>query len=117
MNKKTLKFPSHFKESILARDKGATTRLFDEKNISVGDTIDFLDRDTGDRFATVKATKVYEKPFQEAMQDAHDIQGMYDQYESYHQRKIQPDTPMKFIYHEIIEKFSTPEGVQVEKLD
>lgn len=117
MNKKTLKFPSHYKEAIVAQDKGITMQLFDEKNISVGDIIDFLDRDTGDRFATVKVTKVYEKPFQEAIKGAKNVKGMYEQYESYYQRKIQSDTSAKFIYYEIIEKFPIPEDPQGKELD
>lgn len=99
---KTLKFPSIYAPFVAKNKKGITTRLFDEKDISAGDVLDFLVRETGEKFATAKVTAVEIKSFEESMKDAHDIQGMYDQYKSYYGKDIDPNDQMKWIYFEII---------------
>ncbi|GEM_PF-1436566 len=101
---KSLKFPSHFVEAILKQGQGITTRLFDEKNISEGDVVDFLENGTNKRFATVKIEKVDETTFGEAMKDAKDMQGMYDQYATYYKRQITSEVPMKIIHYEFVDK-------------
>ena len=100
---KTLKFRPHFIQHILAKSNGITTRLFDEKNIAAGDTVDFLASDTGKKFATAKVTKTYERPFDQVAQEGRSPTGLYEQYRNYYQRLIEPTTPMKFIYFDIVQ--------------
>ena len=107
---KTLKFPKHFVEAILASDTGATTRLFDEKNLSVGDELSFIEKETGRCFANARITKVVEAPFEEVMKYAADMKGMYEQYADYHKTPIEPSTPMKVISYEITARMPSPES-------
>jgi hypothetical protein len=99
---KTLKFPSHYAPFIIKNKKGTTTRLFDEKNISTGDMLDFLDKETKEKFATAKVTAVEVKSFEETMKDADDIHGMYDQYKYYYGKDIDPKDEVKWIHFEIV---------------
>ena len=99
---KNLKFIHHYVSNILESKKGITTRLFDDKNIATGDTIDFLDASTNEKFATAKITKVEETTFADAMVDAADIESMYKQYEDYYKQEVKADTPMKIIHFELI---------------
>jgi hypothetical protein len=105
MTEKSLKFPRHFIDAILKSDSGITTRLFDEKHISAEDQLSFLDKETGACFAEVEVTRIEEKPFSEVMKDAVDLKGMYQQYEAYYQRTVEPSTPVKIISYRIRKKF------------
>ena len=86
---------------ILKNKKGITTRLFDDKSITVGDEVDFLDAETNEKFATAKITKIKETTFADAMKGAKNVQGMYEQYKGYYNREIKPDTPTKYVYFEL----------------
>ena len=99
---KTLKFVHHYVPSVLKNQKGITTRLFDDKSITAGDEADFLDAETNEKFATAKITKVEQTTFADAMKDAVDIQGMYNQYKEYYKQDVKADTPMKIIHFELI---------------
>jgi uncharacterized protein YqfB (UPF0267 family) len=50
---KTLKFQHSLVPQILAGTKTATWRLWDDKNLTTGDIIDFLDTTSGEKFITV----------------------------------------------------------------
>lgn len=99
---KTLKFVPHYVPAVLNNKQGITTRLFDEKNISTGDVVDFLDASTNEKFATAKITKVEETTFANAMKGASDIEGMYKQYEGYYKQDVKAETPMKIIHFELV---------------
>ena len=99
---KTLKFVHHYVSSVLKNKKGITTRLFDDKDITVGNEVDFLDAETNEKFATAKITKVEQTTFADAMKEAADIQEMYNQYEDYYKQEVKADTPMKIIHFELI---------------
>ena|SRR6185503_4167623 len=99
---KTLGFKPHFIEAIIKKDKIVTTRLFDEKNLSVGDVVDLLNSENKEKFATSKITKVWETSFEDLVKDAKDVQGMYDQYKDYYNREIKPEDKVKWIEFELI---------------
>jgi hypothetical protein len=99
---KTLKFPSHFTETIKTQASIITTRLFDEKNLNVGDTIDLLTKESGEKFASGKITKIQEKTFADVLADAKDPEGLHKMYEEdYYHQKIDSTTPVKFIHIDI----------------
>ena len=60
-NMKQLKFKSHLIEKILDGNKTVTWRLFDDKDLKVGDWIKFINSDTGEVFAKAEITEVKEK--------------------------------------------------------
>ena len=45
---KTLKFASHLVQKILSGEKTSTWRLFDDKDLQVGDGLIFVNKDTGE---------------------------------------------------------------------
>jgi hypothetical protein len=95
---KTVKFKTHFVKAILAKEKIATTRLFDDKNLSAGDVVDLVDSGSKIKFATAKITKVEKTTFDEMVSDAKDAVGMYQQYRLYYNREIKPEDEVKKIY-------------------
>ncbi|OGZ95946.1 MAG: hypothetical protein A3I44_05180 [Candidatus Sungbacteria bacterium RIFCSPLOWO2_02_FULL_51_17] len=62
---KTLKFIANLIPPILSRKKTSTWRLFDDKDLRVGDTLCFVEHETGREFATAKVISVREKPLGE----------------------------------------------------
>ena len=60
-NMKTLKFQHHLVEEIIAGRKTVTWRLFDDKDLQVGDKIAFIDRESKKEFAKAEITKIREK--------------------------------------------------------
>lgn len=99
---KTLKFRPFFIEFILTRDKFVTARLFDDKNLSVGDAVDLLNSETGEKFGNGKIVNIRELSFEEMVKGAVDIEGMYAQYKDYYRRDITPTDTVKYIYFEMI---------------
>lgn len=57
---KTLKFTPELTQKILAGEKTSTWRLFDDKNLQIGDRLIFINKRTGDEFgeAVIKTLKV-----------------------------------------------------------
>ncbi len=51
---KTLKFAQDLVLKILSGEKRATWRLFDDKNLCVGDELILVSKENGDRFGTAK---------------------------------------------------------------
>ena len=61
MKRKTLKFTTYLVPLVLSGEKYTTFRLFDDKDIQEGGVIGFYHKEGGEKFATAKVTKVYEK--------------------------------------------------------
>ena len=108
---KIMKFRPYLKPLVLSGEKTVTWRLFDDKNLSQGDTVDFYDWISGEQFATAQLTKVWEKAFKDLTpQDweghekikTHDE--MYARYVAYYKRPVGPDTVVKIIAFEILKK-------------
>lgn len=59
---KTLKFSEDLVPMVLSGEKTSTWRLFDDKDLQVGDELSFVDKKTGNEFATAKIISVREKP-------------------------------------------------------
>ena len=104
MEKKTLKFRTHLAELILAGEKDKTWRLFDDKNLAVGDSLVLINWDTGEEFARATIIAVEEKRMGEI--DEEDFDGhesyesegeMYKAYRSYYGDQVGPGTPLKIV--------------------
>lgn len=107
--KKVLKFRKELAQLILAGEKNTTWRLFDDKNLSVGDEIKLVNWDTGEQFADATIRTVQEKKMKE-LEDS-DFEGhekfaseedMYRTYRSYYGESVGPDTIVKIIRFEIL---------------
>lgn len=108
MNKK-LHFASDLIPLVLSGDKISTWRLWDDKDLQVGDVLDFLETDTEKHFATAKLTKVIEKPLgslNEEDKAGHekfkDDEEMYRTYTGYYNRAVDKDTIVKIIWFTLI---------------
>ncbi|MFW6286118.1 MAG: ASCH domain-containing protein [Nanoarchaeota archaeon] len=104
---KTLKFRKTLSKLILSGEKNTTWRLFDDKNLSVGDNVSFLVWETLEEFAKVKITFVKETTFGELSDedwDGHEKflsdEEMYNTYSKYYNRQVTKDSPVKIIKFE-----------------
>ncbi|MGH7204232.1 MAG: ASCH domain-containing protein [Candidatus Levyibacteriota bacterium] len=105
---KTLKFAPPLVPLVLSGEKVSTWRLWDEKNLQEGDTVDFLNKETLKQFATAKLTKVIEKQLGELTDE--DKKGherfasdeeMYQTYTTYYKKEVNAQTPIKIIWFEL----------------
>jgi len=101
---KRLKFRPDLCALIQAGKKTATWRLLDDKNLTVGDDIEFVNWETKESFGTgkIKALKVKTlSTLEEADWIGHEkfasTQEMYATYRSYYGDSVGPDTELKII--------------------
>lgn len=102
MEHKTLKFQPQHIQTILEQEKITTPRMYDDKNLTVGDVVDFINAETNEKFATGKIIGIRETTFQEMIYDVAEVDEVYNQYEKYYQRKIDPKDVVKWIDFELI---------------
>lgn len=111
INMKTLKFKTHLAEMILRGEKTTTWRLFDDKDLRVGDRLQFINSDTGEEFAQGDVHTVYQKTFSTLEPD--DFQGhetyandeeMYATFRGYHGDVVGPDTVVKIVRYHVIKQ-------------
>jgi hypothetical protein len=105
---KTLKFYPSLIPAILDRSKTSTWRLFDDKDLTVGDRVDFIDKVAGKHFATAELTRVRtttlgrltEEDKAEHESFASDAE-MHKKFEEYYKRPIGSDTTVKIVHFKI----------------
>lgn len=106
---KTLKFRKNLSELILKNKKTTTWRIFDDKDISKGDIMQFLVWETKEVFANAKITEVVQKKFKDL--DENDLDGhekfeskeeMYSTYTTYYNKTVDENTIVKIIKFELI---------------
>ena len=104
MQKKTIKFKDELAKLILAGEKSLTWRLFDDKDLSEGDEVDLINKDTMRKFGDAILTDVYEKKMGELEEsdfDGHEKyandEEMYQTYRTYYGDRVTPDTIVKII--------------------
>jgi hypothetical protein len=106
---KTLKFKDAKAKMILAGEKTATLRLFDDKGLSVGDVLELINSDTGEKFGRAQITFVIEKSIKDIEES--DLQGhekyknkedVLENLRSYYGDKVSLNTPAKIIYFGLI---------------
>lgn len=105
---KSLKFVPELIPLVLSGEKISTWRLWDDKDITVGDTLSLLNKQTLEQFATAKVTKVIEKPLGELTDEdkkGHETftndEVMYQTYTKYYQREVTTTTPIKLIWFDL----------------
>lgn len=108
MNMKTLKFLENLVSLVLSGEKTSTWRLFDDKDLQVGDELSFIDKKTGKEFATAKIIAVREKSLGKI--DDSDFAGhekfankeeMLETYKKYYGDKVDWDTIVRIIEFQI----------------
>lgn len=105
---KTLKFNPNLVSLVLSGEKTSTWRLWDDKDLEVGDKVSFLNSETKEEFAVGELVKVFEKQFKDL--DADDWSGhekfnsereMYDSYSKFYNREVTPETLVKIIHFKL----------------
>ena len=101
---KTLKFRKELSELILSGNKTTTWRLFDDKDLSIGDQVSFVVWENGNEFVHVEIILVKETTFGQLTEidwDGHERfssdEEMYKTYEKYYNKKIDKKSPVKII--------------------
>lgn len=109
---KSLKFRNYLVPLVLSGEKNSTWRLFDDKDLKVGDDVELLEYVTLRHFANAKLTKVIEKPFKDLTPEdksGHEAFGtdqeMYENYKKYYKTDVGPDTLVKIIWFDLVETF------------
>jgi hypothetical protein len=105
---KTVKFRETLAELVLKGEKTATWRLFDDKDLKVGDLLNLQIWETGKDFAKAKITEVREKKLgelEESDYDGHEKfesqKDMLEKYKEYYGDKVTLDTTVKMIKFEL----------------
>ncbi|MDD5193920.1 MAG: ASCH domain-containing protein [Candidatus Nanoarchaeia archaeon] len=107
---KTLKFRESLSKLILKGEKNTTWRLFDDKNLSVGEVISFLVWETKEEFAKAVILNVKETRFGDLSKE--DWEGherflsneeMYDTYSKYYNRQVDKNSPVKIIKFKLLQ--------------
>jgi hypothetical protein len=108
---KTLKFSPDLVPLVLSDEKYLTWRLWDDKDLKEGDMVTLIRRPGLTAFAVAKITRCTKKLFGELTEE--DKRGhepfktdveMYETYTGYYKRKIGPETPLKVLKFEILQK-------------
>jgi len=106
---KTLKFADNLVPLILSGEKISTWRLFDDKDLWIGDELEFINKISRKNFAKAKIVSLYEKKLGDIKEK--DFEG-HEKYESneemiktlkkFYGDKVDSDTLVKIIKFEII---------------
>jgi hypothetical protein len=108
-NMKTLKFRSNLAEEILRGHKISTWRIFDDKNLRIGDELELLRWESKEKFAQAKITGVREKKLGEITEN--DFEGhekftsqkeMLETYRKYYGEEVSLETVVKIIVFKLI---------------
>jgi hypothetical protein len=106
---KTLKFSQDLVELIKSGSKTSTWRLFDDKDIKVGDLVIFIKRPKLTPFAESIITEVIIKKLKDLTKkdkEGHEAfeteEMMYKTYSGYYKKKVTPDTDIKIIRFKIL---------------
>ena len=103
--KKQLKFREHLIPSILSGEKSSTWRLFDDKNLQVGDELEFINWSTKAKFGDaaildMKETTLGQLEPADMASKYNTLEEMYEHYRKYYGPEVGPDSPLKIIFFE-----------------
>lgn len=101
---KTLKFKNHLVPLVISGVKDSTWRLFDDKDLCIGDDLVLINKDTMQEFAKAKIISVQEKKLVDL--EEKDFEGhekfenkekMYEAYRSFYGDRVSPTSVIKII--------------------
>ena len=108
--KRTLKFRKHLVPLILSGEKTVTWRLFDDKNLAIGDEIDLVNWDNKKIFGEGVLTEIREKALGDieetdfaGHENYESEEKMYKAYREYYGDKVDKNTIVKMIKFKLIE--------------
>ncbi|MEZ0287143.1 MAG: ASCH domain-containing protein [Candidatus Paceibacterota bacterium] len=106
---KTLKFQPHLAEQVRQGTKVCTWRLFDDKNLQVGDLIELYENGSDVPFAKATITRQVEKPLgklEEEDWEGHERfandKEMYATYRAYYGPRVGPKTIVKILWFDLL---------------
>lgn len=106
---KKLKFEHVLVEMILEGRKVATWRIFDDKDLQVGDSLELVEFETGEVFAKAEIENIKEKKMSEITEedfDGHENYSNRDEmlktYQGYYGDRVNWDTPVKMIEFKLV---------------
>ena len=95
---------------ILSGEKTSTWRLFDDKDLQMGDEFEFINRTTGEKFGMAKIISVKEKKLGEISESDFEGHEQYKDkveimrtYRSYYGDAVNEDTIVKIVNFEMAE--------------
>lgn len=93
----------------MSGEKISTWRLWDEKDLSVNDIVEFIEYGTDKLIAVAKLTKVIEKPLgkltdedKEGHEKFETPEKMYETYSKYYGKTVNSETIVKIIWFELM---------------
>jgi hypothetical protein len=106
---KIIKFNKNLVELILKGEKTSTWRLFDDKDLQVGDELILVNKDTGEEFAQAVIVKLQEKKLsklEESDWEGHEryesLEVMYKAFSKFYpNHQINSDTLVKIVKFKI----------------
>ncbi len=127
---KKLKFEHSLAEQIIQGEKTSTWRLFDDKDLTVGDEIEVIDKvqpgkpETWRSFGTARITKIIEKnlgDIDESDMDGHEkfssTEQMLQAYQTYYGSNVSLETSLKIIHFNFVPLEATKTApIQLDKI-
>lgn len=106
---KVVKFAPNLITLVLSGEKTCTWRLFDDKNLQVGDELSLVNKENGEEFAKAKIVAIREKQLGELADadfDGHErfesTEKMYETYRGYYGDRVTPKAIVKMVDFELI---------------
>ncbi len=107
---KTLKFTDELSKLVLSGEKTSTWRIFDDKDLSVGDDLVLVNKSTGKEFAQAEIISVRKKALRQIdetdFKNGHERyasdEKMLEAFRSYYGDSVTMDTEIKLIRFKIL---------------
>lgn len=101
---KMLKFTAELTKKIVAGEKTSTWRLFDDKDLAIGDKLIFINKETGEQFGSAVITSLVVRTLG-TLKDSDWIgherfpseEAMYAAYRKYYGDRVNKDSEVKII--------------------
>lgn len=103
---KTLKFKDYLIPQILDGSKTTTWRLFDDKDLQIGDQLSLLNADTRVEFARAEITHIIEQPLHDIDPIAYgktykNLREMIEHYREFYGDRVNENSVMKMVTFQI----------------
>ena len=109
---KALRFAPNLVPLILSGEKTSTWRLWDDKDLQVGDQLEFTEGEERKRFSLAIITVMKEKRLGELTDDdmaGHErfdnMEELYKAYTRYCRRRVGSETPVKILHFKLVSHF------------
>lgn len=106
---KTLSFSQHLVPLILSGEKTVTWRLWDDKELTVGDIVEFIEKGHYEPFTIAQIVKITEKPMgnltsndKKGHEKFSNDKKMYETYSRYYVRSVDHTTLVKIVRFKVL---------------